>query len=481
MAKREFEIHSVVMKATATRKTRGFRTAFRTGILCGTDFSHEARHAVRAAGAIARRIDEPLMLVHAVEIPRLGASGEKSLMASRRKELRQEAEEIRKSGAQVEESALAGRPDEVLVSLARAKRPRLLVVSSIGRRGAERWLLGSVSERTAERALTPTLVVRDARPLVAWAGGERPLKVFVCFNFTVTSEAALRWVKELQAIGPCDVVLGYVDWPAEQRTRLGGGGPLLPDDNPRDIQAVLERDVQVKADELLGKIPFRIRVDAYWGRPDARLAEMAKEEDADLVVVGSHQYQGFERLWHTSVSRGLLHQAAMSVALVPLAADKEREAGIAPPVRRVLVTTDFSELGNAAIPHAYSILRGGGTVHLVHVIAQLPELPGGRFARESSARSNTPEARHVRECAAQLRALIPAEAGLRGIITQIEVVRGRDVAETIYQSAERLGADVICLGTHGRSGLLKALIGSVAQKVMALSRRPLFVVRPPVS
>jgi len=470
------------MKTTAPRKTRRVGTAVRTGILCGTDFSEEAGEAVRVAGAIARRLDEPLKLVHAVEIPKLGASHGKFLKwmtASRRKDLHLEAVEIRKSGVQVEESVPAGRPDEVLVELARAECPRLLVVSSIGRRGAERWLLGSVAERTAERALTPTLVVRNARPLVCWARGAHSLKVFVCFDFTLTSEAALRWVKELQAMGPCEVVIGHVNWADEQPVRLGGGGPLRADDTLRNVQAVLERDAMAKAGELLGTIPFRLRVEAHRGRPDARLAEMAKEEGADLLVVGSHQYQGFERLWHTSVSRGLLYEAAMSVAVVPLATELTRDVGIAPPVRRVLVTTDFSALGNAAIPHAYSILRGGGAVHLVHVIEQFTELPGGEFVREASARSKNEHARHVQACATRLRELIPAEAGPQGIITQIEVVQGRDVAETIYQSAERLGVDVICLGTHGRSGLSKALMGSVAQKVMALSRRPLLVVRPP--
>jgi nucleotide-binding universal stress UspA family protein len=207
---------------------------------------------------------------------------------------------------------------------------------------------------------------------------------------------------------------------------------------------------------------------------------MAREEGADLIVVGSHQYRGFERLWHTSVSRGLLHSATMSVAVVPLSTRQARAAGLAPPVRRVLVTTDFSELANHAIPHAYSFLRSGGTVHLVHVMHP-SELPGGEYLQgPADRRFEARHAKHVEACAEKLRALVPAEAALHGVLTEVEVVEHREVAEAIGQVAERFDADVICLGTHGRSGLSKALLGSVAQKVMTHSKRPLLVVRPPV-
>lgn len=463
---------------TGARKARSLSKAG-YGVLCGTDFSENAGLAAQAAAAIAGRTKEPLILAHAVELPDPGASRtlvSKWLTTRRRKDLRREAKTLSETGVEVETRTLSGRPDEVLVDLARTEAPRLLVVSSTGHRGMDRWLVGSVSERTAERTTIPTLVVRDARSLIEWADGKRPLKVFVCFNLTVTSGAALRWVKELAALGPCEVVVGYVDWPPEQQARLGGAGPLPLVGNPSGMQAVLERDMKAKAGELLGEIPFRVRVEACWGRPDVRLAGMAKEEGADLVVVGSHQYRGFERLWHTSVSRGLLHQAEMSVAIVPLATNGARGAGLAPPVRRVLVPTDFSECADAAIPHAYSILRGGGTVHLLHVVTHSGRFSALRLKAGSSAKA---AARHARECAEKLHALIPAEAAELGILTQVEVVKSRDAADAICRSAERLGADVICLSTHGRSGMSKTLMGSVAQTVMTRSCRPLLVVHPP--
>jgi len=127
-------------------------------------------------------------------------------------------------------------------------------------------------------------------------------------------------------------------------------------------------------------------------------------------------------------------------------------------VRRVLAPTDLSEVGLGAIRHAYSVVPSGGTVYLLHVLEPLGATPP--------------------RLAEQLRGLIPPEAAARGITTRIEVVHGRKVSEAITQAAERLGCDVICLATHGRSGLTKALAGSVAQEVLQASTRPVLLVRP---
>ncbi len=449
------------------------------GIVFGTDFSDNAYRAGSAAAAVARRFGAPLTLLHSLEFPNLKATSTaralRWLKNSREEELREEAEDLRGQGVEVETKFTTGRPDEALVEFSETEEPRLLVISSLGRRGVDRWFLGSVAERTAERASVPTLVIREAEPWVRWAEGKRPLKVFVCFNHTLTSEAALRWVKELAAAGPCEITVGWANWPAEEWRRLGCPGPLSLTNNPPEIQRALERDLKEKTAELLGGIPFRVRVDANWGRVDYRLAEMAREEGADVIVVGSHQYRGFERFWHSSVSRGLLCGASMSVVVVPWVSGKVRQTSLPPPPRCVLVATDFSDLANAAISKAYSLMRGGGTVHLLHVLPKMGELPGE--SEEQSVNRRAGKDPEVRECLEALRALVPVEAEAQGIFTEVRVVRGRDVTETICQHAENLGADLICLGSHGRSGLSGALMGSVAQEVMTRSRRPLLIIR----
>ena len=98
----------------------------------------------------------------------------------------------------------------------------------------------------------PTLVVRSAVPFEAWASGERPLKIFAAFDFTGTSEAALRWIKGLLAAGPCELVVGYVDWPLGEVRRFGIRGEFLLGHNPPQVQQILERELAERTGALLG-------------------------------------------------------------------------------------------------------------------------------------------------------------------------------------------------------------------------------------
>ena len=62
---------------------------------------------------------------------------------------------------------------------------------------------------------------------------------------------------------------------------------------------------------------MELHLEPNLGRVDSALIQFARERAHDLLVVGSHQRQGFQRLWQTSVSRGVLHHAPMGVAVVP--------------------------------------------------------------------------------------------------------------------------------------------------------------------
>ena len=106
-------------------------------------------------------------------------------------------------------------------------------------------------------------------------------------------------------------------------------------------------------------------------------------------------------------------------------------------------------------------------------------LPPSASPRKPSQRAAAQVQLRLTEVRRKLQALIPAGTVARGIRTEVEVVESEDVAAAISQAAERFGAHVICLGSHGRSGIAKAVHGSVAQAVMVQCHRPLLIVRPP--
>jgi nucleotide-binding universal stress UspA family protein len=76
----------------------------------------------------------------------------------------------------------------------------------------------------------------------------------------------------------------------------------------------------------------------------------------------------------------------------------------------------------------------------------------------------------------QLRALVPAEAEAMGVTTHVSIIDGGRAAETIVAAAERLNVDAVSLGSHGRGGIARALLGSVAEAVVRSARRPVLIV-----
>ena len=75
-----------------------------------------------------------------------------------------------------------------------------------------------------------------------------------------------------------------------------------------------------------------------------------------------------------------------------------------------------------------------------------------------------------------LRALVPPEAERLGITTHVSVIDGGQAATAIRQAAERLTADAIVLGSHGRGGAYRAFMGSVCEAVVHQARRPVLVI-----
>lgn len=436
-------------------------------IVCGTDFSPVAIEAVDIAAEMARRLEVRLLLLHVQEFGGLSVTDPglfEEIVLKGRQELHRHAERLRKLGTVVDARILSGSVFNELVDAATRAEARLMVVGAVGHGVARRLLIGSVAERVAETSAIPTLVVRPGSRFGSWLRGKHPLKVLVGYDFSAPGDAALRWLNEMQNLGACETSVVHLDWPPEEARRLGYHGPLPLTQNPEEIQNLLERDLAERVAMLLPPEKVTIKVEPGWGHTEGYLFEMAHRDRVDLLVVGTHRRHGLGRLRFGSVSRTVLHHSTVTVAVVPPA--HEAKQPVMPKLRRVLVATDFSDLGNKAAVYGCAVLRKGGTLKLIHVI-------------EPAANVAKTKPRPVKgnpKLASRLRALVPDDAPERFDL-ELEVIEGANAAEAIAQEAERFRADAICLGSHGRTGLAKTFLGSVAQGVMAKTTRPVLIVR----
>lgn len=295
-------------------------------ILCGTDFSPRAGNALDAAIAVARRTGLPLSIVHAaghhVQVAALpDTSHGLHDAAARRTQLGEQLERAvataRARGVAADGTLDPRAPDAALVDGARLPDSALVVLGALGHSALERILLGSVAERVAMASPHPVLVVRDGAPWRAWDAHRAPLRVAVAFDAGASARGALAWAGWLASLGEVKLSACWIVHPAFENERHGATGEgagveLLP--------ATLDALTSELAQRTRALLPDRtvsLQLEANLGRVDRALVDWSQRERADLLVVGSHQRHGFERLWNASISRGLLHHAPMSVAVVP--------------------------------------------------------------------------------------------------------------------------------------------------------------------
>ena len=145
-----------------------------------------------------------------------------------------------------------------------------------------------------------------------------------------------------------------------------------------------------------------------------------------------------------------------------------------PMIDKIIVPIDFSDASEHAARYAAKLSRRlNASVHLIHVLEEMPVSPGPLefYAGES------PEAREERyQCARRrLNALAESVATYATRVT-IEVRSGA-IAESIGRAVVDYGADLVVMSTHGRTGMSHLLMGSVAEKVIQNARCPVLAIR----
>lgn len=295
-----------------------------------------------------------------------------------------------------------------------------------------------------------------------------PTRILLATDFSDASEEATRAAhaiaaRDRAAFGICHVIPPPL--PANAQVPAWLGGHLLDHDTAR--KAATEALARRAAELSTGGVPAPVEAFLEEGDPYAAILLRAETFAADLLVVGSHGRTGLARVLLGSVAEKVVRHAPCAV----LVARKGPEVG------PVVTATDLSEASRPGLrAAALEAARTGSPLVVIYVfdLAWPGATPYAVDASGLSASLSDTEA--LRKAKEELKELL--DEVTRGLLVQVrsEVLVGEPAA-VIVRRAEELGARLVALSTHGRTGLMRVLLGSVAERVVGLSHCSVLAVR----
>lgn len=278
-------------------------------------------------------------------------------------------------------------------------------------------------------------------------------KILVAFDGSPSSQNALRYALEL----------------AKREKSWVKALAIVPDfEGDLDLTAVKDIEealrgcaerLMLEARAIAKDCGASVLADYEQGEPFERIIGVAQSELCDLIVMGRRGTQALERVLLGSVAQRVIGYGDKDVLVVP----KDCEPGLG----HLLVALDGSPSSELASERAIEIARDyGAAVTAVSVVHTDPEL----YAEAPNVIDKLVlKARKILEQFA-------SKAQAQGIKPDLLVKEGEPYTKVVEAAAE-LGAGLIIMGSRGRTGAVRLLLGSVAERVIGTAHCPVLVVR----
>jgi nucleotide-binding universal stress UspA family protein len=230
----------------------------------------------------------------------------------------------------------------------------------------------------------------------------------------------------------------------------------ISDDAERALAGALAEAVALGARRVTSKLVS--------GVPWQQIVDTALSDSFDLIVIGTHGRTGIARVLLGSIAELVVRHAPCPVLAIRPGPEPEA-------FRHVLCPVDFSESSRDATRLAASLVQPGGAgITLLHVI-ELPvsyagELRSFELSSDLDERSAARLDEWVKELAAKVAVPVTRQSRIGGAGAQ--TLAAVDADSTI---------DLVVMGSHGRTGASRLLLGSVAEKVVRHARCPVLVAR----
>ena len=274
-------------------------------------------------------------------------------------------------------------------------------------------------------------------------------KILCPIDFSTTSQQAMRTAIRLANEHAAELVLVHT-WsiPATAAASEFGISGEVVDQLITDAQSSLDAAVAEAARIGAARVASKLLIGVPW----QQVVDLAERDPAfDLIVIGTHGRTGGARILLGSVAEAVVRHAPCPVLTV-------RGTGEPSPFANVLCPVDFSDSARDAVNLAADLVGADGAITLAHVV-ELPIVYGVDFQIGPIENDLTAvAARQLERWRADLAARTSAK------VTQI-VRTGRPGAQLL----DALGAgtfDLVVMGSHGRTGIARVLLGSVAEKLV---------------
>jgi len=200
--------------------------------------------------------------------------------------------------------------------------------------------------------------------------------------------------------------------------------------------------------------------------PYKYIVDEAMKSKSTMIVMGRRGRTGLKRLMMGSVTARVIGHAPCNVLVVPKAAQLE--------FKNIVVATDGSKYSVAAASEALGLAKRNGSALTIISVVPSELLTPTDIDFTITQREHIAE-KEMHEAEKSAKAVKEA-AQKEGVSVRAFVLSGRP-ADAIIETAQEKKADLIVLGSHGRTGVERLLMGSVAERVIVLASCPVLVVK----
>jgi len=211
---------------------------------------------------------------------------------------------------------------------------------------------------------------------------------------------------------------------------------------------------------------------ALYGRPAGRILETAARYNADGIVMATHGRTGLQHLLYGSVTEAVLAETTLPVFVVSAQPTAAAPSVFVPASAKVLVPQDGSDYDAPAVQAALELVGPAGEITLASVIAPPEKVVRDEMGHVLAYVDQQEEAdrTRTRDYLDKIAADIP--------IAHKTDIRIGDPTSCICAAAMESKVDAIVMSTHGRTGLRRAVLGSVAGQVLRMASTPVLLVHP---